>query len=339
MSKKIKMVLYAEPGVGKSTFASKSDNPFFITTDGNYSWLDLPDEDHVQISSWEEAKKVFVELNTEKYAKYNTIVVDLIEDLFKWVEYEYCKRNKVNHVSDIGYAKGYDETRNEFYIEICKLIALDKHIIFLTHGLTKIEKDRRGVELTKYIPSTRIPDKVWDLVEGRVRYFLRAFIKGEEQPDGRMIKHRYLSIVPKENEYGIARGLDESSCPEDIDLDWNTFCSTIGIDAKQPVKRTRKTKEEKIEEASVETKVEVKTEPTKAEPVVDLVVSGDKLVEQETVEEKPSVVAEVVEQPKVEVKEEPKVEVVTPTETVKKDMTREERVAALKAKLAARGIK
>ena len=56
--KRIKMVLYGEPGVGKSVFASKAPKPFFITTDGNYEWLEdfgAKEEDHVQVSSWAEA--------------------------------------------------------------------------------------------------------------------------------------------------------------------------------------------------------------------------------------------------------------------------------------------
>ena len=59
MKKKIKMFLYAEPGTGKSTFASKAPNPFFITTDGNFEWLDLPEEQHKQVFSFKEAKALF----------------------------------------------------------------------------------------------------------------------------------------------------------------------------------------------------------------------------------------------------------------------------------------
>ena len=38
-----------------------------------------------------------------------------------------------------------------------------------------------------------------------------------------------LSLIPKANEYGIARGLDESKCPQDIELDWDTFAEIIGL--------------------------------------------------------------------------------------------------------------
>ena len=206
MSKKhVKMVIYGEPGVGKSTFVSKAPNPFFVCSDPNFEWLGLPDEQHIQVNSWEEAKKVFAELATPKYDWCDTIAVDLLEDLFKWCEYEYCKKNRIEHIGDQGYGKGYDNTRNEFFIEIGKLLNLNKNVILIMHGLTTTEKDRRGVEHTKYIPSNRLPDKVTDMIEGRVRYFVRCYMKGEENEDGVLVKRRYLSIIPKENEFGISR--------------------------------------------------------------------------------------------------------------------------------------
>lgn len=286
--KHIKMALYGEPGVGKSVFASKAPKPFFITTDGNYEFLEdfgAKEEDHVQVNSWAEAKKAF----SKDFSNYETIVIDLTEDLFKWCEYEYCRLNGYDHVSDPGFAKGYDITRNDFFINICKVLNLQKNVILIMHGITTSVKDRRGIEHTKYYPTNRIPDKVMDMLEGRVRYFLRAYMKAEDV-DGKLVKKRYLSLVPKENEYGILRGIDENAVPSDIPLDFDIFAKTIGFEttssnnvvkAKAEVKKVEKVvevkpevvenakqSEEKKEEPKVETKDEVKEEPkveTKAE--------------------------------------------------------------------------
>lgn len=297
----IKMVLYGEPGVGKSVFASKAPKPFFITTDGNYEFLEdfgAKPEDHIQVNSWVEAKKAF----SRDYSNYETIVVDLTEDLFKWCEYEYCRTNGYEHVSDPGFAKGYDITRNDFFINICKLLSLEKNIILIMHGITFTTKDRRGVEHSNYGPSNRIPDKVLDMIEGRVRYFLRAYLKAEESPNGKLIKKRYLSLVPKENEYGILRGIDENSVPSDIPLDFNAFAKTIGLQTSNiNVDKAEEKKEEKqIKEIKPEV-IETLAEVEKPAPSVKEEIKQPEPVKEEKKEEakqpEPIKEAKPVEQP------------------------------------------
>lgn len=328
--KRIKMVLYGEPGVGKSVFASKSLKPFFICTDGNYEWLEefgAKPEDHVNVTSWSEAKAIFEKVSTSAFDKYETIVVDLTEDLFKWCEQEYCVRNKIEHLSDLGYGKAYDTTRNEFFIEICKLFAFDKNIILLMHGVQYTVKDRRGVEHTKYSPTTRIPDKVMDMIEGRTRYFLRCYLKDEELEDGTLLKKRYLSLIPKPDEFGIVRGIDENKVPHDIPLEWSEFVKAIGFDTTVSVK----TAKEKIEEksvAKVEEKIEKQPEPKveeKSEPEVEQ-LTIDIPAEMKMPEVAKETIEETVKKP------EPVVE--KPAEPAK-TISNDDRIAAIKAKLAA----
>lgn len=331
--KKIKMCLYGEPGVGKSVFAIHSPKPFFICSDGNYAWLEDFGADpnaHADVQSWEEAKKVLK--NKELLENYETIVIDLLEDMFKWAESEFCIKNRIEHVSDIGYGKGYDITRNEFFIEISKVLAMDKNVILIMHGTHEIVKDRRGVEHTKFIPSPRLPDKVLDMIEGRVRYFLRCYLKSEETKEGTLVKKRYLSIVPKENEFGICRGIDENLIPHDIPLDWNEFTKVIGFEKTkvEEVKEVKKVIEVKKEEpVKKEVKEEVKEveEPKSATDLNSLpfdteeVISNPELTPCEEPEES-SKQEEVKEPEKVEIKAEVK------------PLSNAEKIAAIKAKLA-----
>lgn len=256
--KRIKMILYAEPGVGKSVFASKFPKPFFICSDDNYEWLldfGAKEEAHVKVTSWTDAKKVF----KDEFNGYETIVVDLTEDLFMWCELEWCKKNGVEHPSDLGWGKGYSGPRNEFFVEISKLLAKDKNIVLLMHGEVITLKNKRGVEYNTYRPTSRIPDKLLDQLEGRVRYCLRAYIDSKEV-DGKLVKTRYLSLVPKEDEYGIIRGVNENEIPQTIPLDFNVFWDTV-IGSEKPIELSKEVKEEiKKETEEVE---EVKEKPTR----------------------------------------------------------------------------
>lgn len=263
--KRIKMLLYGEPGVGKSVFALKAPKPFFVCTDGNYEWLDEFGADpnaHKNVSSWADMKDVL----ESDFDGYETVVVDLLEDGFKWCEQEYCVRNKIEHVSDVGYGKAYDATRNEFFITISKLLSMDKHVILICHGITFTTKDRRGVEHTRYAPSSRIPDKVLDMIEGRVRYCLRCYTAAEEEPDGKITKKRFLSLVPKENEFGIIRGVDENAIPHDIPLDFDEFARAIKLNLNIPAPTQTKTDMTKSKAKAAEVPAEVEPQSPETKP-------------------------------------------------------------------------
>lgn len=345
--KHFKMVLYGEPGVGKSTFACKAPRPFFVCTDGNYEWLEdfgAKEKDHVECGTWSEIKKALA----SDFEGYDTIVLDLAEDAFKFGEYEFCQKNKIDHISDIGYGKAYDITRNEFFIEMCKLFSKPKNVILIMHGVTFVVKDRRGVDHTKYGPSSRMPEKLVDMIEGRVRYFLRCYMKAEEDGNGGLVKKRYLSLIPKENEFGIARGLDETKVPHDIPLDFDVFAEVIDLyngedKVKEVVETTEtatntvddETPKRRVRRKKEETPVEEKFEQLKAElPELPEVSEEQAKAEADAEAEASCGDGEPVakETAKAEVKEEKKVE--TPVEETK-PVSNIDRLAAIKAKLAA----
>lgn len=353
MKKKVKIVLYGAPGVGKSTFASKAPNPLYICSDGNFEWLDLPEENGIEVSSWKEAKEIFA--NKELLDKYETIVLDLTEDLFKWCEAEFVQKNKLEHVGDLGFGKGYQITRDNFFIEISKLISMDKNIIMIMHETTVVEKDRRGVEHTKHYPSSRMPDKLYDMIEGRVRYFLRCYTREEEIDEGRFVKKRLLSLVPKPNEFGIARGLDESTIHEDILLDWDEFIKAIGLNDEKPKKKVNEQPKFEPDEPSPEKEPSKKFEIPNEDEIEQL----EKEIQEEAPKrtrrrrrvevevEEPTIVEKVEETPKEKVEEptqtiveeEPKLEGIVLTQKAEtkeenKKVSYEEKLAAIRAKLA-----
>lgn len=337
MSKRIKMVLYGEPGVGKSVFASHAPKPFFICTDGNYEWLEDFGADpnaHYNASSWSEIKKIIEK--PDMLENYETVVLDLTEDAFKWCESEFCVKQRIDHLSDLGFGKGYDATRNEFFIAISKLLSYDKNVILIMHGIVTTEKDRRGVDHTKYVPTSRIPDKVLDMIEGRVRYFLRCYLKDEEHDDGTVTKTRWLSLVPKPNEFGIIRGVDENKIVQDIPLDWNEFVKAIGfVNVPSNKKEEKPVTKEEIEQddiADIQQKInEAIEEPHQKRKYTrrSKITEETEKTEEKIEEQIPVETVEKVE----EVKEVEKVE--EPQKEPQKELSNEDKLAAIKAKLAA----
>jgi len=323
--KKIKALIYGEPGVGKSVFASQFPNPFFLTTDGNYEWLEdfgAKPEAHYRVDSWAD----FVDyINNNNFDGYDTIVVDLLEDLFKWNEYEFVQKNRLEHISDAGYGKGYDITRNNFFIEITKLLNKDKHVILLMHEVVITTKDRRGVEKHSYKPSSRLPDKVLDMIEGRLRFVLRAYFQ-DVDINGRLVQKRMLSLIPKSNEYGIIRGVNTDALPEDIPLSVAEFFNVLN-NYKVEFKRDKVTliepkQEEKVDETPKRSR-RGKSAQEVNEETIEVVADTKEKVEVETKH--------------VEIKEE-KDEVVkteTKEETTTEPISKEDKLAAIKAKLAA----
>lgn len=325
------------------------------------------EEAHVKVTSWTDAKKVF----KDEYNEYETIVVDLTEDLFMWCELEWCKKNGVEHPSDLAWGKGYSGPRNEFFVEISKLLAKDKNIVLLMHGEVITLKNKRGVEYNTYRPTSRIPDKLLDQLEGRVRYCLRAYIDSKEV-DGKLVKTRYLSLVPKEDEYGIIRGVNENEIPQTIPLDFNVFWDTV-IGSEKPIELSKEVKEEAEEKPTrtrrkkvnnevgddgltdeqrnefkeqmekTNSEIEKIREELKSETIGEKEINGEDVIQEEkplSKEEKLAALKaklnkvnqEVKEEPKQEIKEEVKAEV---KEVIQenKPLTREEKLAALKAKL------
>ena len=263
-----KLFLYGGPGVGKSVFALQFPNPFFITTDGNYDFLKIfgaKEEDHKQCWSWKEIKTIIQELySTNKYDKYQTIVLDLVEDAWKWCESEWLEKNKIDHPSDMGYGKAYDVPRNKFFIEIGKLIGVPKNIILLSHEFVDTRKTKKGIEYNIYTPSNKLPEKLMDSIEGRLTACLRCYtdiIVDEET--NKQKKVRLINLIPQDDEFGIIRGINEDKTPHTIEMKYSVFNKVLEaqqVEAAQEflkmmeedddvveIKRTKKSKEEKEE--------------------------------------------------------------------------------------------
>lgn len=129
---KIKMLIYGQAGIGKSTLALSAPKPLLFDFDGgvnrvNYSFI----KDTVQIHSYEECLSV---LNTEDLSSYDTIVIDTGGKCLDYMDAYIIKSNpRLGKSNGVLTLQGYGERKRTF-IALCKLInEKQKHVVFVAH--------------------------------------------------------------------------------------------------------------------------------------------------------------------------------------------------------------
>lgn len=151
-----KVVIYGEPGVGKTTLASQFPNPLIIDAEKSSAHTDV---DRVFVESWEDTCNV---LKEAKGLPYDTVVVDTVD----WVEMQcvkaLCEAHNKKNIEDFGYGKGYMYLKEKFlpFLELCDgVVKSGKNLVLLAHNyIRKIELpdetgafDRHELKLSKHI--------------------------------------------------------------------------------------------------------------------------------------------------------------------------------------------
>lgn len=138
----IKMMVYGQAGMGKSTYALSAPKPLLLDFDGGVKRINnahLVDVDTVQVSNWSDAIGVL----REDLRPYETIVVDTIGKMMDYIIAYKCP-NRAPQLKD------WNGINNEFSSFVRDLSMLNKHIIFVAHRDTRKEGDD-----TVFIPALR----------------------------------------------------------------------------------------------------------------------------------------------------------------------------------------
>lgn len=264
-AKRKKIWLYGAPFSGKTTLANQFPNAIMLNTDGNLNSFNSPVisiketiEGRITIPAW----KVFIdavdELQKGKHT-FETIVVDLIEDVYEHCRTYCCNKLGIDHESDNSF-KAYDYVRKEFLDAVKKLTTLPYNIVLISHeDLSKDITKKTGDKITAIKPN--IAEKVANKLAGMVDVVARVIASGDE---------RTLNFKSDDVVFGGGRlQLNATSIP----------CSYESLDAlyhdqdivKTEIKADVKTEVKAADEVKPEVKPEVKkTEVTTALKEMDL---------------------------------------------------------------------
>lgn len=138
----VKMMIYGQSGMGKSTLALSTPSPLLLDFDNGVKRINvgnLENVDTVQVTSWQDVQTVL----REDLSSYQTIVVDTIGKMMDFIISYKCGTRQPQ-IRDWG---GINQ---EFSWMTRTLSSLNKNIVFVAHRDTRKEGDD-----TVFIPSLR----------------------------------------------------------------------------------------------------------------------------------------------------------------------------------------
>lgn len=153
----LKVVVYGQEGVGKSTFASKFPNPVFIDTEGSTKQLDVARFDAP--TSWEMLMQQ-VDYIKKNNTGFQTLVIDTADWAEKLCIKKVCSKAQKDGIEDFGWGKGYVYVQEEFgklLNSLEEVVQRGINVVITAHAkMNKVEQpdemgayDRWELKLTK----------------------------------------------------------------------------------------------------------------------------------------------------------------------------------------------
>lgn len=256
--------IYGATMNGKSYLASEFPNPLFLDTDGNASANPYPSiqlrnvrgkNGKISESVVDQFDQIITELQTTKHG-FETVVLDVIDDIVVMIEQYICDREGVETIGDIGYGKGYAAFSNIFNALVIELKALPINVIYVSRIATREENN-----VSYEIPSLK--EKHVNIVNGNCDYMIQA----------KKVGKNYLRIVKEKRKNYQRDKIDDERILEILDTLTGAFDRSQRTNKKKQdeiVKKLEEETEEKLvgvsEEETSTTPVEDKPQPTKEAP-------------------------------------------------------------------------
>lgn len=157
--KPARILIYGEPGKGKTSLAAEFPNPVFIQLeDGTPAGISPDGWGRDQITSFGDVLDAMAALYGEDH-DYSTLVVDSVTELQKLVFAETCERgddkgNKKKNIEDFGYGRGYVYAQRVWqdFIDGFNMLRRDRNmtIVLIAHSTAERFDDPETVSYNRY---------------------------------------------------------------------------------------------------------------------------------------------------------------------------------------------
>ena len=207
------VLVYGQTKIGKSTLCSNAEGAVFFATEPGLNALDVF---QVPIQSWEDLLNACAEIGEGNHP-FKTVIIDTVDNAYKFCTDYILKKFKIDHESDLGYGKGYAIVNNEFQRVLTKLAFLPYGLFLVSHA-KEIEVETRTGKYTRIVPT--LPDKARKIVLGMVDMVLFCDLELTTGEDGAQNIRRVIRTKPS---LYYEAGDRTGRLPETIDLDFKQF--------------------------------------------------------------------------------------------------------------------
>ncbi|MEZ6100258.1 MAG: ATP-binding protein [Pirellulaceae bacterium] len=207
------ILLYSPPKLGKSTFASRFPDAVFLECEPGLNHLDVF---KVPTYTWDDFLGA-CKLIAEGQHSFKTIVIDTVDNAFKFCSEHVCGKHNIEYEGDMGHGKGWALVKNEWHRVLTRLASLPYGLVLISHAQDKVIETRTG-EYTKTQPS--LPDRARNVVLGLVDIILYGDAVPRKDGAGNVTIDRVIRTKPHPTyEAGDRTG----RLPEVLPLDYDAF--------------------------------------------------------------------------------------------------------------------
>jgi len=227
-----RVMLYGTHGIGKSTFAARSERPVFIQTEDGLGEIEC--DKFPLAETYDEVIKALAELYTEKHP-YRTVVIDTLDWLERMIWAEVCRKRMVESIEDIGYQKGYAFALGQWRDVIAGLDALrrDRGMTVLLVAHSKIEKfddpehesyDRYSPRLHK-LASAVVQEWCDEVLFATYKVYTRQTDEGFNRKKTRGTGTGERVLYTTERPAHVAK--NRLNLPDELPLDWSAYAKFV----------------------------------------------------------------------------------------------------------------
>lgn len=139
----VKVLIYGQPGIGKTTIALSSPSPLILDFDNGIHRVNtLHQTDTVPIERWEDVLEVL----EEDLTPYKTLIIDTAGKMLDYVS-DYMIRQNPKYKRGDGQLtqQGFGARKLAFKSFFLKISQLQKHLVFVAHDKEEKDSDNRFI--------------------------------------------------------------------------------------------------------------------------------------------------------------------------------------------------